>query len=195
MCARAQAFERKTLRDYWVMLIALGVVIAGLCVYLVQFPRPMMRLAHATGLGVFAYIAVRWARNGPPEKMRSAGYPNTCVSFLRDGLVKRRKALLEMRWLYVFLLPGALASWSIGGPAKIARWLGMEQPWLLRFYESPGPLLLIHDSAGRDLVRNRKGSSRHPARHRQSWRLACMDRVGLIVVASYNRRDLNAENN
>ena len=143
VCAKAREFEKKATREYWITLVLLGVVIAAIGVYLIRFSEPMIRMGNASALATFLYIAVRWTRNGPPGKPRSQGHPDSCVNFLCAELTKKREGLLEMRWVFCLLFPALIASWSAGGPVKIAEWLGIDRPWLTRYQESPAPLILF----------------------------------------------------
>lgn len=143
VCAKARQLEGRATREYWITLVLLGVVIAAISVYLVRFSEPMIRMGNASALATFLYIAVRWTRNGPPRKLRSEAHPDSCVNFLRTELAKKREGLLEMRWVVILLFPALVASWSAGGPVKIAEWLGIDRPWLTYYQESPAPLILF----------------------------------------------------
>lgn len=143
VCVKAREFEKKSVREYWGMLLALGILTAAASVYLVRFSEPLIRVGNASALATLLYIVVRWTRNGPPRTLRAGGRQDTCVNFLRSELGRKREALLEMRWTVCLLFPALLASWWGGGPVAIEEWLGIDRPWLTRYQESPAPLILF----------------------------------------------------
>ena len=141
VCVRARAFEKKSVGEYWVALVMLGVVIVVDSIYLVRFSEPLIRLGNASCLAVFLYIAVKFIRKGPPHRLRARAQPDSCVSFLRGELKKKREGLLELRWILCLLMPGLFALWWGGGPVAFLKWLGIDRPWLTQYYESPAPLI------------------------------------------------------
>jgi hypothetical protein len=143
VCVRAHAFERKSVREYWLVLGVLALFIAKAAFYLYQFPSPMSRVGFTSGIAILLYIAVRWARNGPPKKLAALATPHPCVQFMRSELERKREAVLEIRWTLFLFLPAMLASWRAGTPVAIAKSLGIDAPWYLRFQQSPAPLILF----------------------------------------------------
>ena len=141
ICRRAGAFEKKIVREYWLVLGLLALFIARAAMYVIRFPAPLIRVGFASGIAVFLYIALRWARNGPPRRIRLAAEPEPCARFLRNELEGKRQRLLEIRWTLFLLFPGMLASWWGGAPVAIAKSLGLDAPWYTRFQESPAPLI------------------------------------------------------
>ena len=64
VCVKAREFERKSVREYWVMLGVLGLLIAVLIVYLVRFSEPWIRIGNASALSTLLYMLARGAQNG-----------------------------------------------------------------------------------------------------------------------------------
>jgi hypothetical protein len=141
ICRTAGAFEKKIVREYWLVLGLLALFIARAAMYVIRYPEPLIRVGFASGVAVFLYIGLRWARNGPPRRIRAAAKAEPCARFLRNELEAKRQRLLEIRWTLFLLFPGMLASWWGGGPVAIAKSLGMDAPWYTRFQESPAPLI------------------------------------------------------
>ena len=140
ICLRARAFEKKSRRDYWIVLGILAFFIAKATINFVVFPAAMIRVGWASGVATFLYIALRWARNGPPQRLRAASSPDACLDFLRFELTRKRERLLEIRLALFLLFPGMIACWWGGVAIEIAKRLGIDAPWYTRLQESPAPL-------------------------------------------------------
>ena len=143
VCLRARALERKMVREHWLVLGVLALLIIKACFYLYQFPSPLSRVGFTSGIAIFLYIGTRWARNGPPRKLAALATPHPCVEFMRSELERKREAVLEIRWTLFLSLPPMWASWWAGTPVAIAKSLGIDTPWYVRFQESPAPLILF----------------------------------------------------
>ena len=141
ICIKARALEQKSVREYWLVLGVLGLSIATAVMYVIQFSDPLIRVGFASGIATFLYIAFRWTRNGPPQRVRSMSKSDACIDFLRGELERKRQNLLEIRCTLFLLFPGMLASWWGGGPVAIAKNLGIDASRYIRFQESPGPLI------------------------------------------------------
>lgn len=141
VCGKAVALERKIRIEYWGVPAILALFAAKAALYCVQFSEPWIRAGWAWGAVTFLYAAARWLQFGPPDPIQTAAPPETCVSFLRGELRKKRGRILEMRWILLLLLPAQCASWFGGGPAEVLKRLGIDWPALLRFQQSPGPLI------------------------------------------------------
>ncbi len=143
VCVRARAFEKRSVREYWVVLVLLGFLVAVMILYLFRFSEPMMRIGIASILAALLYMGVRGTRSGPPRRLRAGAQPDTCVNFLRSELARKREELLKGRWTVWLLFPGMFAFWWGGGPVAVAKWMGTDLPWLTRYQESPMPLIVI----------------------------------------------------
>ena len=141
VCVRARAFEKKSVREYWVGLVLLGSVVAVMILYLFRFSEPMMRIGISSILAALLYMGVRGTRSGPPRRLRAGAQPDTCVNFLRSELARKREELLKGRWTVWLLLPGMFAFWWGGGSVAVAKWMGIDLPWLTGYQESPAPLI------------------------------------------------------
>jgi hypothetical protein len=143
VCVKARAFERKSVREYWLVLGVLALFIGKVALYLYKFPSPVHGIGAASAIATFLYIGVRWARNGPPKNPGALATADPCIRFMRSELERKRQAMLEIRWTLFLLFPGFIAWWWAGVGAAIAKWLGIDAPWYLRFQESPAPLILF----------------------------------------------------
>ncbi|MEO8367603.1 MAG: hypothetical protein ABI806_00180 [Candidatus Solibacter sp.] len=141
VCMKARAFEKKNRREYWLVLGLLVLLIGKAAINFVLFSAPMVRLGWASGIATFLYIALRWARNGPPGKVQTMSRPDSCVDCLRSELKRKRERLLEIRWTLFLLFPGMVACWWGGAAIEIAKWFGIDAPWYTRFQESSAPLI------------------------------------------------------
>lgn len=138
VCTRARAYEKKIVREYWLVLGLLALFAAKAALYFIQFSAPLARVGWAWGIAIFFCIGVRWARNGPPRP-HVMSEPDSCVNFLRSELKTTRERLLEIRRMVLLLFPGMLAGWWAGAPVEIARRLGLDAPWYTRLQRSPAP--------------------------------------------------------
>lgn len=138
---KAEAFEKKSQREYWLVLAVLALFICKAAINFVVFSSPMVKMGWASGAATFLYIALRWARKGPPERMRANSRPDACVDFLRSELERKRETLLEIRLALLLLFPGMFAGWWGGAAIEIARRLGIDAPWYTRLQQSPAPLI------------------------------------------------------
>lgn len=141
ICVKARAYEKKGEREYWLVLVILAAFVVKAGFSFVQFSEPLVKAGWASGIATFLYIAARWARNGPPAKLSAVSQAANCVDFLRSELRKKRERLLEIRWTFLLLFPALCLSWWGGGPAAMAHRLGIDFAWIIRFQESPGPLI------------------------------------------------------
>lgn len=141
ICAKARALEKKGEREYWLVLVILAACVVKAGFSLFQFSEPLVKAGWVSGIATFLYIAARWARNGPPAKAAPAAQSATCLDYLRSELTKKRERMLELRWTLLLLFPALCLSWWGGGPAAMAHRLGIDFPWVIRFQESPGPLI------------------------------------------------------
>jgi hypothetical protein len=141
VCVKARAFEKKSQREYWLVLGVLALFIAKAGINFVVFSAPIVKVGWASGIATFLYIALRWARNGPPQRIRAMSNPDSCADFLRSELDRKRERLLEIRMALFLLFPGMVAGWWGGAAIEIARRLGIDAPWYTRFQESPAPLI------------------------------------------------------
>lgn len=141
VCVRARTFEKKSVREYWLVLGLLALFIAKAAINFVSFSAPMVRMGWASGAATFLYIGVRWARNGPPGRVQAMSGPDCCVDFLRSELMRKRERLLEIRLTLLLLFPGMVACWWGGAAIEIAKRLGIDAPWYVRFQESLAPLI------------------------------------------------------
>lgn len=140
VCMKARAFERKSVREYWLVLVVLTLLIGKSAINLVLLSTPIVKIGWASGMATFLYIGLRWARNGPPGRVQTMSRPDSCVDFLRSELTRKRERLLEIRLTLFLLFPGMVAIWWGGGAIEIAQRLGIDAPWYTRFQESPAPL-------------------------------------------------------
>jgi hypothetical protein len=116
VCLRARSFEKKSVREYWLVLGLLALFTARAAMCVVKFSEPLIRMGFAFGVATFLYIALRWARNGPPRRLRAMSETEPCVDFLRCELERKRQRLLEIRMTLLLLFPSIFASWLGGGP-------------------------------------------------------------------------------
>jgi hypothetical protein len=138
---RARAVEKKSMRDYWLVLALLAAFMLVAAVRFFQFSAPVVKMGLAFGIGIFLYIGLRWARNGPPKRLQATANASSCIEFLRTELERKRERLLEIRLTLLLLFPAGAAGWWGGGGLEIARRLGIDAPWYTRFQESPAPLV------------------------------------------------------
>ena len=131
------------MREYWLVLGILVLLIGKAAISLVLFSAPMVKLGWASGIATFLYIALRWARNGPPGKVQAMSRPDSCVDFLRSELKRKRERLLEVRLTLFLLFPCVFAFWWGGAAIEIAKWFGIDARWYTRFQESPAPLIVF----------------------------------------------------
>ena len=143
VCIKAQAFEKKNVREYWVILGLLALLIGKAAINFVLSSAPIVKIGWASGIATFLYIAIRWARNGPPGRVQTMSMPDSCVDFLRSELKRQRERLLEIRWTLFLLFPAMFAAWWGGAAIEIAKRLGIDMPWYTRFQESPAPLIVF----------------------------------------------------
>jgi hypothetical protein len=141
VCTKARAFEKKSLREYWLVLGLLALFIGKAAINFVVFSAPIVKIGWASGIATFLYIALRWARNGPPGRVQTMSRPDSCVDFLRSELKRKRERLLEIRLTLLLLFPCMVAGWWGGAAIEIAKRLGIDAPWYTRFQESPAPLI------------------------------------------------------
>lgn len=141
ICAKARAFERKGEREYWGVLAILAACAVKAGFSFIQFPDLLVKAGWASGIATILHIAARWARNGPPTSAGSTVKSAACVEFLRSELTKKRERILELRLTLLLLFPALCLSWWGGGPVAMAHRLGLDYPWIIRFQESPGPLV------------------------------------------------------
>jgi hypothetical protein len=140
VCVKARAFERKSVREYWLVLGVLALFIAKAAFYLYRFASPVNRIGASSAIATLLYIALRYAR---PKKPATLTKPEPCVRFMRSELERKRQSMLEIRWTLFLLYPGMFASWWSGGLVASARFFGIDAPWYLRFQQSPVPLILF----------------------------------------------------
>ncbi len=143
VCVKARAFEKKSAREYWLVLSLLALFIAKAAINFVWFSAPIVRMGWASGAATFLYIGLRWARNGPPGRVQAMSRPDSCVDFLRSELTRKRERLLEIRLTLFLLFPGMVAAWWGGAAIEIAKRLGIDASWYVRFQESPAPLIVF----------------------------------------------------
>ena len=141
VCTKAHAFERKSVREYWLVLGLFAALIAKAAINLVSFAAPIAKIGWASGIATFLYIALRWARNGPPGRIQTMSRPDSCVDFLKSELKRKRERLLEIRLTLCLLFPAVAACWWGGVAIELATRLGIDAPWYVRFQQSPAPLI------------------------------------------------------
>jgi hypothetical protein len=141
VCTRARALERKMKIELWGVPLLLTLVAAKAAFSFVQFHEPWIRAGWAWGVVTCIYAAARWAQFGMPGPLHHAAGSENCADFLRAELNKKRKRILELRWILLLIFPGFAASWWGGGPVAVAKGLGIEWPALFHFQESPAPLI------------------------------------------------------
>jgi hypothetical protein len=141
VCMKARSFETKSLREYWLVLGVLALLIAKAAINFAVFSSPMVKMGWGSGVATFLYIALRWARNGPPQRLRAMSSPDSCVDFLRSELKRKRERLLEIRLALLLLVPAMVACWWGGVAIEIAKWLGIDASWYTRLQDSPAPLI------------------------------------------------------
>src|ERR1700678_2466684 len=86
VCMKARAFEKKSVREYWLVLGVLTLFIVKAAIKFVLFSAPIVKIGWASCIATFLYIALRWARNGPPGRVQTISRPDSCVDFLRSEL-------------------------------------------------------------------------------------------------------------
>jgi hypothetical protein len=149
---KAQSFEKKGEREYWLVLVVVAIFVAKSGYGFFQSSEPLARVGWASGITAFLYIGARWARRGPPAKFLAASQTQNCADFLRSELAKKRERLLEIRWTLLLLFPALSIGWWSGGPAalSVGWWGGAPaalahrfgiDSWIIRFQESPVPLI------------------------------------------------------
>ncbi|MYB54303.1 MAG: hypothetical protein F4X77_19210 [Acidobacteriia bacterium] len=141
VCARARRLERQSFREFWMWMVTLGFLVTVLSVYLVEFPQPLVKMSCVSGIFIFLYLGVRIARNRQSSRFNAAARSEACIDFLREELGRQRDEALHIRWVLCLLFPGALGFWWGGGTVAVVEWLGIDWPWLMRVYASPGPLV------------------------------------------------------
>ncbi|MCZ0939928.1 MAG: hypothetical protein OXJ55_14900 [Caldilineaceae bacterium] len=141
VCTRARRLERQSFREFWMWMVMLGFLVTVLSVYLVEFPQPLVKMSCVSGIFIFLYLGVRVVRGRQSPRFNAAARSEACVAFLRAELERQRDEALHIRWVMCLLFPGALGFWWGGGTVAAAGWLGIDWPWLLRVYASPGPLV------------------------------------------------------
>jgi hypothetical protein len=141
VCTKARAFERKIKAEFWGVPLLLMLFAAKAAFNFVQFPEPWIRTGWVWGVVTFIYAAPRWLQFGKPTQLYPATGSESCASFLRTELTKKRARVLEMRRILLLLVPGFVSSWYGGGPVTVAKRLGITWPALLHFQESIGPVI------------------------------------------------------
>ena len=141
VCTRARRLERESFREFWMWMVILGFLVTVFSVYLVAFPQPLVKMSCVSGILIFLYLGVRIARNRQSSHFNAVARSEACVDFLRAELGRKRDEALQIRWVMCLLFPGALGFWWGGGSVAVVEWLGIDWPWLLRVYASPGPLV------------------------------------------------------
>ena len=122
-------------------MVTLGFLVTVFSVYLVELPQPLLKMSCVSGILIFLYLGVRIARNRQSPRFNDAARSEACIDFLRAELGRKRDEALHIRWVMCLLFPGALGFWWGGGSVAVVEWLGIDWPWLLRVYASPGPLV------------------------------------------------------
>lgn len=141
VCTRARRLERKSFREFWIWMVTLGFLVTVFSVYLVELPQPLLKMSCVSGILIFLYLGVMIARNRQSPRFNDAARSEACIDFLRAELGRKRDEALHIRWVMCLLFPGALGFWWGGGSVAVVEWLGIDWPWLLRVYASPGPLV------------------------------------------------------
>ena len=143
VCARAHRLQRESVREFWTWMLTLGFLITVFSVYLIHFRQPLLKLSCLSGISVLLYLGLRITRNRRPPRLHAAARPQLSVDFLRAELGRKREEVLEIRWVLCLLFPGALGFWWGGGPVGVIKWLGIDWPPVVWFYESPGLLTVF----------------------------------------------------
>lgn len=141
VCTRARRLERKSFREFWIWMVTLGFLVTVFSVYLVELPQPLLKMSCVSGILIFLYLGVRIARKRQSPRFNDPARSEACIDFLRAELGRKRDEALHIRWVMCLLFPGALGFWWGGGSVAVVEWLGIDWPWLLRVYASPGPLV------------------------------------------------------
>ena len=143
LCVRARELEEKGVRAYWVFAGLLAILVPVLIFYVFRFSDPLVRIGNGLALATFLYLAARLRQHGFNRRARSREQAVSCVTFLRSELHDKRTWLLNTRRIVCLLMPASIATWWGGGPVAIATWIGIDNPRLARYQESPAPLLVL----------------------------------------------------
>ena len=143
VCVRARAFEKKSAREYRITMVMMVLICFAFASYLVRFTDPLIRVACGSLLATFLYICARAAHHRPAKKLDAAFAGDTCANYLRAGLEKKKEWVLELRLAFFLGFPAVVAFWWGGGPVAVAKWVGIDTPWLTRYQESLAPLILM----------------------------------------------------
>ncbi len=143
VCARARDFEKKDVHEYRFGLALLGFICAVFAFYLYRFSDPLIRIGSGSVVATFLYILARATHHRPAKRLVAASAGDTCADYLRTGLRKKKEGVLEIRLTILLIFPAVVAFWWGGGPVAVAKWVGIDTPWLTRYQESPAPLVVF----------------------------------------------------
>jgi hypothetical protein len=122
ICARARNRERESIwaGRIWVIAFITFALAFAHNIWTVQ--QPWVRLGQTWMLVVVCLYLWSLIRNRPNRQTAH----ETCAEFLLRLIESRRKNLLALRRLVLWIIPGELASWLGRGPALKARAMGLD---------------------------------------------------------------------
>ena len=131
--AKAEQFEKRSMRAYWVVIGLTVLFAAAFLRNLITLPDPALKAGTAWVLVAICWVGWRIVRKGP-TKIRPA---EPCFEYVRRELIGKREGLLWIRRLILFLSPGIVTLWWGGGPVYGARAFGVQSEHLLRILGGP----------------------------------------------------------